>query len=367
MEILILSCGTGGGHNAAGAAVKEELEIRGHNVEVLNPYTLQSGKLANVIDKIYIRLVQKAPSIFGFIYKIGNLYRKLPFKSPVYFINGNMVLKVQQYLESHRFDAIVMPHLFPAEIITQMKKNGCSLPRTIFVATDYTCIPFTEETDCDYYIIPSEDLKGEYIKKGIDEAKIKAFGIPTKAAFQSKMTKEEAKCKLGLSKDSSHILIFGGSIGAGKIEKVVKFLYRYYEDVKVELIVICGNNDSLYAKLNKEYKDKIKLIRHTDDMAEYLKASDVVIAKPGGLSSTEAAVTGAALIHMTPIPGCETYNMRYFITRGMSIGMTCVRKGIGIICDKMMKDDVREKIIKNQHQHIYANATKDICDFIENK
>lgn len=79
MDALILSCGTGGGHNAAGAAIKEELIKRGYNVKFFNPYALKSNRLARVIDRAYVGLVQKAPNVFGVVYKIGNAYRKTSF------------------------------------------------------------------------------------------------------------------------------------------------------------------------------------------------------------------------------------------------------------------------------------------------
>lgn len=65
MRVLILSCGTGGGHNAAASAMKEALEARGHSADVLNPYTLKTNKLAKIIDVVYVRLVQISPTLFG--------------------------------------------------------------------------------------------------------------------------------------------------------------------------------------------------------------------------------------------------------------------------------------------------------------
>ena len=43
MEALILSCGTGGGHNSAALAIKEEMEQRGHRVTMMNPYRAVMG------------------------------------------------------------------------------------------------------------------------------------------------------------------------------------------------------------------------------------------------------------------------------------------------------------------------------------
>ena len=156
MNVLILSCGTGGGHNAAGAAVQKQLQKQGHQVVMINPYQLKSNRLAGVIDKVYIGLVQKNSTLFGFVYRLGELYRRLPFPSPVYYINRKMAYILQEYLLRHPADVIITPHLYPAEIITNMKKMGMEVPPSIFVATDYACIPFTEETDCDDVVIPSE-------------------------------------------------------------------------------------------------------------------------------------------------------------------------------------------------------------------
>ena len=72
MDALILSCGTGGGHNSAGKALLEELDRRGHHVTMLNPYNLKSKKLSRGIDRTYISTVQHMPDAFGAIYKIGN-------------------------------------------------------------------------------------------------------------------------------------------------------------------------------------------------------------------------------------------------------------------------------------------------------
>lgn len=89
MDALILSCSTGGGHNAAGFAVKEELERRGHQVTMLDPYTLAGKSLDKLVGNGYIKTAQKAPHFFGFLYKLGDGYRKLPVHSPVYAVRIN--------------------------------------------------------------------------------------------------------------------------------------------------------------------------------------------------------------------------------------------------------------------------------------
>lgn len=144
MDALIFSCGTGGGHNSAANAVKQELLRRGHRVTMLDPYSLSNTRVGSLINQSYINLVKKAPRLFGLVYQLGNLYRRLPVHSPVYHINHRMALPVQRFLEEGNFDLIIMPHIFPGEILTNMRDHGICLPPTLLIATDYTCIPFTE-------------------------------------------------------------------------------------------------------------------------------------------------------------------------------------------------------------------------------
>lgn len=88
MEVLVLSCGMGGGHNSAGQAVAEELQRRGHCVTFMNAFDLKDKKTSAFINSAYISIAQRVPRLFGAIYSLGNVYRRLPIKSPVYWANG---------------------------------------------------------------------------------------------------------------------------------------------------------------------------------------------------------------------------------------------------------------------------------------
>ena len=107
MEALILSCSTGGGHHAAAKAMKEEMEGRGHHVDFLDPYMLSGTGRDERIGNRYVRCAQRMPEVFGGIYRIGNLYRRLPWKSPVYWANRRTADDMQEYLKQHRYDVIL--------------------------------------------------------------------------------------------------------------------------------------------------------------------------------------------------------------------------------------------------------------------
>ncbi len=98
---------------------------------MLNPYILQSETLARRINNMYIAMARKNPRLFGAVYTAGQLYRKLPCRSPVYYANRRMVPVMQQYLSEHPCDIVITTHLYPAEILTNMK-NSFHLPYEIY-------------------------------------------------------------------------------------------------------------------------------------------------------------------------------------------------------------------------------------------
>lgn len=366
MEVLILSCGMGGGHNSAGQAVAEELRRRGHEVMFLNAYDLKGKKTASVINNLYICIAQRVPRLFGVIYFLGDAYRRLPIPSPVYWANGKMAKYLEPLLRSHRFDAIVATHTFPAQTLTKMKREGKTLPPTFFVATDYTCTPFEEESDCDYTVIPSPELRDEFCRYGFDDSRILSFGIPVRAEFAASCA--GARQKLGWGEDEFVMLLSGGSIGAGKITASIKALRPFLkEDGKRRLIVICGNNRRLYERLRKKCAGccQITVIEKTAQMADFLHGCDVFISKPGGLSSTEAAAAGVPLIHISPIPGCETHNFRFFADHGMSIPVRSprreLRKAVETLCSPAAADAMRQA----QRDNLDRFSTARLCDLIE--
>ncbi len=366
MDALILSCGTGGGHNSAGEAIEQALSARGHRVTKLNPYLLKSEKTAEMVNNAYIRLVQKMPGAFGAVYRLGNAYRKLPISSPVYELNKLMAPLLEQNLTENRFDCIVTTHLFPAEILTKLKRKGKVIPPAYFIATDYTCIPFTEETDCDYYIIPAGELIDEFAARGIAREKIVPLGIPVKRQFYQTADNTELRKRLGLPLEKVCILIAGGSIGAGRIGQILPLLLEHYGD-SVQLVVVCGNNRELYQTLSQTFGNKCEVLEFTTQMADYMRACDIFLSKPGGLSSTEAAVVGTALVHITPIPGCENRNMDFFVQNGMSLAVTAPQTQLLDACDRLMNVVAREKMIENQHRVIPRDASDAICAFIEKR
>ncbi len=333
----------------------------------MDPYALVGDTAADTVGNLYIKLVQHSPKLFGCLYALGNGYRKLPLHSPVYWANGKIADSMGRYLQEHPCDCIIMTHMFPAHTLAHLK-GKIPLPKTVLVATDYTCIPLMEESDCDYYVTPSPDLKEEFCKQGIPEEKILPYGIPVGRNFFENSGKEAARKRLGLESDRAYILLSGGSIGAGQISQTIATLETFLLDNKnCTLLVLCGSHRSLYEKLQEKYgsANQIQIMESTSQMAEYMTACDLFITKPGGLSSTEAAVAGVPLIHISPIPGCEQCNARYFADHGMSIYVEKPQEELLPVLRELEERRVLNEITAAQRDRINPFAAGDLCDFLE--
>ena len=367
MEALILTCSTGGGHNSAAYAVAEALNLRGHSAKVMDPYSLVGERVAKAVGGTYVRMVQISPSLFGIVYKLGETYRRLPLKSPVYAVNGRMAKRLEKYFAENKTDVVLCTHVFPAEMLTYMRNKGMKIPKVVFVATDYTCIPFTEETVCDYYAAPSRDLNDEYIRRGVPDEKIVHTEIPVKKAFRDGPSKAEARKALGLDQKSRYILLSGGSMGAGKLRTAIRVLEKRLDADDRRLIVLCGNNNGLYSLLSDYYggNPRITLLRSTGDMPLYLHACDLFIGKPGGLSSTECAAARIPTLFISPIPGCETKNCEFFVNRGMAATVRSIRHKLLPAIRRLESDSASSKMARQQAKYITGRGAENIADLCE--
>ena len=366
MRILILSCNTGEGHNAAARAMKQRIEYEGHEAVVLDYMLLKSERASRIVSNGYINTAKYIPRLFGMAYSAALKLSTPKRKSPVYWANRFMGKYLRAYLAENEFDAIIITHLYPAEALTYLKRRGELRQKVLAIATDYTCIPFWEETCCDYYIVPHPELIDECAKRGIPQEKMIPFGIPVSRKFRELEDQEKAKEELGFSPEKKLHLLIGGSMGAGNLEKLAREV-RKRNGEESELAVICGNNEKSREQLEKRFAEDetVSVIGYTDQMPLYMAAADIVYTKPGGLTSTETAVAGKSLVHTFPIPGCETENRKFFASHGMCMyahsPLALAKVGVKLL----NSPEIQEKMKKAQHRHVRSEAAEDIVHFAE--
>jgi processive 1,2-diacylglycerol beta-glucosyltransferase len=149
---------------------------------------------------------------------------------------------------------------------------------------------------------------------------VTATGIPVHPAFSEPKDRAACLARQGLNGDRPIVLQSAGGFGVGPIEKI----YRSILDVEVplEVVVITGKNEKARAQLQKvecPQRHRGKVIGFTQDIDELMAAADIVVSKPGGLTTSETLARGAAMAIVNPIPGQESRNSDFLLENGAAI------------------------------------------------
>lgn len=346
MKFLILSCNTGGGHNSAAAAIKEYFDSKEIYSEIQDALAFDSRLKSDIISKGHIMLYKRAPGLFGAGYRFAEKHPSKPGnESLTYTIMKRGVEKLYQYLNENQFDAVLSTHVFACMLMTEVKKCYDMSIRSYFIATDYASYPGIEEVKADAFFIAHKYLIPDYMNYGVDENLLIPTGIPIKHAFYKSLSKEKAKDFLGLPKDKRVILLMCGSMGCGPVYRLGKMLLeKLPEDAK--LVVVCGSNEKLVNKFEKLSSDQnLRVIGFTNKMNIYMDACDVVMTKPGGLSSTESATKLLPMVLMNVVAGCETRNLEFFLNNEFAVSAETL-EGLANEAIELLADEEKMERIK---------------------
>lgn len=277
--------------------------------DYINPH------LGNTIQDGYLLSTKYLSDLYGKVYDTmaekDTPYKKYSVTAMLSKIVSN---KLRAYVELYKPDLVIGTHSYAGVVMSILKDKGIINCPTIGVVTDFTVHPFWESTSLDYYVIPDKRLTYEMVKKGISKDKVLPIGIPVRSKFETKTEQEEARKKLGLS-DKKTILIVMGSMGYGNIKKPLIAFDEADEDFQV--LCICGSNDRMRRAISKYpwHKDIIAY-GFTENIDLMMDASDIIVSKPGGLTTSEAFAKGLPMIIMNPIPGQEDKNLMFLINNG---------------------------------------------------
>jgi len=367
MRVLILSCNTGEGHNSSAKAIKTYMDCLGLDSEIKDTLSTASTTISNRVSKAYNYSIRG--SLFYNLYSIGDFVSThlTRVKSPIYYANSLYADKLYQYICRYDYDAIIAVHLFAAESLTAIKrKYKLSIP-TLFVMTDYTCIPFINETELDMYAIPHQDLIDEFVNSGIPREKIIVTGIPvnnTEISLPKKEARELANYTFRWSDSQGYwFMIMGGSMGFGNIAQLLTALCKRVT-TSDRIICICGKNSEQQTSVSRQFAEfqQVKVLGYTDKVPLLMDCCDVLFSKPGGITSTEAIIRNIPLIHTAPIPGLEDKNAQFFHYRNMSYFTKNIQEQVDTAI-KLCNDTLfRGQMLEAQR----ANANNMTCEMIVN-
>jgi processive 1,2-diacylglycerol beta-glucosyltransferase len=323
-RILVLSASVGAGHLRAAQAVELALRQtlpRAHvkNVDVLE---LTNAAFRRLYGKAYLDLVNRAPHVLGYFYDLldkprSSRRRTDRLRLVVEKLNLRAFIR---FLEAEPSDLVINTHFLPAEIIAFLRtKKRLRIPQ-VTATTDFETHRLWVNEPCEHYFTATEE-GAEYLHSwGVPRGQATATGIPIHPVFSAPKDRCECLAKHGLRGDRPIVLQLAGGFGVGPIEKLYRSLLEV--EIPLEVVVIAGRNEKARAQLDAvdpPHRHHTKVLGFTNDIDELMAVTDLVVSKPGGLTTSETLARGAAMVIVNPIPGQESRNSDYLLENGAAI------------------------------------------------
>ncbi len=337
-KVLLLHISNVSGHKKATEAINSALKQIDPTVQTLsiNAFNYTNPISEKIVNSLYMSILKRIPSFWDYLYDNPSVVKALNrYKKIVHSMNLKKLKKLYDQFEA---DAVVCTQAFPCGMMADFKKKY-NLDFKIFaVLTDYIAHSFWIYDNVDYYICPDQVVKRTLIQKGIKEDRIKPFGIPIDPKFNSSFDKNSIKKSLGLEIDKPTILVMGGGQGIGPIKAIISLLIK--TSANFQIIVVAGSNKKLYkwlCKIKNRLQKKIFPFGFINNIEELMCASDLVITKPGGITTAEALTMKLPMLIVNPLPGQEEYNSHHLLSIKAAIKVGHIKRIPGII-DMLFKN-----------------------------
>ncbi len=313
MKIDIIHATAGEGHRKIAIAIQDAFARSGRadlQVRLLNCLDYASPALQKTYAPLYYWAVTNAPGLWGWFYEVLDhawVYALVrPFRA---LTNSFHAKKLLKDIVENQPDVIISTHFLPPEILGRAKQKGLIHSKMISVITDFYPHTFWVNPGTDHYWVMAEETKQDLIRRGVPVADITDGGIPVVPKFKPTGKRGEILRSHGFDENRFTILLTSGSFGLGPQEAILEELKAFKD--RVQCFVVCANNKELKALLeSKTYPYPVKIFGFIDFMPDLMEASDMMVAKSGGSTTSEALTKGVVMVVMHPIPGQETRNVK---------------------------------------------------------
>jgi processive 1,2-diacylglycerol beta-glucosyltransferase len=317
-RILILHISQCGGHKKASENLEEALKSQAPFLEILNLDGLDyiNPYVEKIVDSLYTLVINYIPSLWGKIYDKKKVIKCLtPFKK---FVSRCGFSKLSLLIDEFKPDIILATQAFPCGLVADFKESYKFNTPLIGVVTDYYPHRFWLHPQVDVYTVASYEAKSVLEEEGIDSNRVKVLGIPISVKFLNSKDRESIAEEFGFHPNLDTVMIMGGGLGLGPMERIATILDRL--DERFQLVVVCGQNKKLYLWFKKKahhFKRPLFYFGYVDFIGRLMDFSDILITKGGGLTVSEALAKGLATIVFRPIPGQEERNTSFLLKKGL--------------------------------------------------
>jgi processive 1,2-diacylglycerol beta-glucosyltransferase len=325
-RIMIFYVRAGVGHERAARAVERATQQLDPGAEVIVKDALEyaSPFLRAFYASTYNRMVARLPRVWGFVYRRSE---STPIEGFRQEVRTRLTLwNCRGYLDAidrHRPDAILCTQFLPAEVFASLRERGRVRVPVACAITDFSIHPIWVYRGIDRYYVAADAVKEELADTGVVPAeRIEVTGVPIDPRFAITMPAQDARKALGLDPDPTRltVLLMGGGFGWGPIEGMLDVVRDLPGEVQA--LVIAGRNERLRKRLMERargHEGRIKVHGFTDQMDLFMAASDLIVGKSGGLTSSEAMARGVPMVVFRPIPGQEERNCDFLQENGAAL------------------------------------------------
>ena len=371
MKVIIFYASYGGGHLNAAKSIQECIL---NNYKEIDVELIDCMKYVNItIEKIttaaYREMAKKAPWAWGRIYADSQ-------KGPLAHISSRsnkiMAIKLLKLLREKNPDLIISTHPFGSQMSSYLKRKNKIHAKIATIMTDFA--PHDQwlvgSDFTDYFFVAHKKMKDYLISKNIDERKIFDTGIPISNRFLVDYDKNSILKELEFHDNKKTILFFGGGeFGLGKTRTVEIFECFVKLFKNTQIIAISGKNEKMrnaFEKIVEENNrtDSIKVFEYTKQVPEFMSISDLVVTKPGGLTTSESLASNLPMVIINPIPGQEEENAEFLEENGIAIWIKKdddpYKKLENLFVDEKKLADMKENTKKLARKY----STQNICDIL---
>ncbi|MBV8373946.1 MAG: hypothetical protein JO302_00415 [Candidatus Eremiobacteraeota bacterium] len=321
IRVLFLSASVGVGHVSAANAVcaaLRRIEPRARTL-VVDSYKYAALVVSRVVSDGYLQMVKTIPQMYRYIYDRAERATEVgPFRTWAHqFTAGNL----RALIEQERPDVVACTHAFPCGAMAEYKRLYADAPPVVGIVTDFAVHAFWIHRNIDGYAVATGGVRDVMIARGIAPERVLASGIPVRSEFEPSAEPRFAlRERLGLPQDRSVILLMGGGLGIGPLERMIRALDAIA--VPAAAVVVTGQNRQIERRVlaaAESVNYPVRALPFVENVYDYMHAADALVTKPGGLSTAEALVAQIPLVLCKPLPGQEERNARLLCDAGAAL------------------------------------------------
>jgi processive 1,2-diacylglycerol beta-glucosyltransferase len=322
MRVLIATVTAGGGHLAAAAALQEAwcAQRPGDVLEKVDVLDFASKLQRKIYTESYVKVVEHIPELYALVFKRTDDHKEVQKatsfrRSFAHHTNKKFV----KYLQAFKPDMVLCPHYLPLEIIGHLEyKNNGPVPFSVSIVTDFEAHAFWLEPSVNCYCVAAEETKGSLVARGVAAEHVAVTGIPIASKFSERLNHFEIRRRFGLRDDLPVLLVLAGGFGMGPVDEILAQLDKV--EGYFHTIVVAGKNEELRHELAcQERKHPTQVLGFAKNMHELMAVADLIVTKPGGLTTSEALAMGKPMLIINPIPGQEAANSDFLLEHGAAM------------------------------------------------